>query len=111
MEKCSSGARSRVPGVRGWEAGQATRAETRYRCLLPDPSGWARRPSAANLPKPLYQAEWPPRQGRATRIRQPALALAMRPVRVSARPMKPPNFYAANGLDRAGHRRREPEWL
>jgi NAD+ diphosphatase len=25
--------------------------------------------------------------------------------------MKPPNFYAANGLDRAGHRRREPEWL
>ena len=25
--------------------------------------------------------------------------------------MKPPNFYAANGLDRAGHRRREPDWL
>ena len=25
--------------------------------------------------------------------------------------MKPPNFYAANGLDRVGHRRREPEWL
>jgi len=25
--------------------------------------------------------------------------------------MKPTNFYAANGLDRAGHRRREPEWL
>jgi NAD+ diphosphatase len=25
--------------------------------------------------------------------------------------MKSPNFYAANGLDRAGHRRRQPEWL
>ncbi|HKF72689.1 MAG TPA: NAD(+) diphosphatase [Stellaceae bacterium] len=25
--------------------------------------------------------------------------------------MRPPNFYAANGLDRAGHRRREPDWL
>ena len=25
--------------------------------------------------------------------------------------MKPPNFYAANGLDRAGHRRRDPVWL
>ncbi|HYC14689.1 MAG TPA: NAD(+) diphosphatase [Stellaceae bacterium] len=25
--------------------------------------------------------------------------------------MKPPNFYAANGLDRAGHRRRDPAWL
>jgi NAD+ diphosphatase len=25
--------------------------------------------------------------------------------------MKVPNFYAANGLDRAGHRRREPDWL
>jgi len=25
--------------------------------------------------------------------------------------MKPPNFYAANGLDRVGHRRREPDWL
>jgi NAD+ diphosphatase len=25
--------------------------------------------------------------------------------------MKSPNFYAANGLDRAGHRRREPQWL
>ncbi len=25
--------------------------------------------------------------------------------------MKTPNFYAANGLDRAGHRRRDPEWL
>lgn len=25
--------------------------------------------------------------------------------------MKPPNFYAANGLDRAGHLRREPDWL
>jgi len=25
--------------------------------------------------------------------------------------MRPPNFYAANGLDRAGHRRRDPAWL
>lgn len=25
--------------------------------------------------------------------------------------MKPPNFYAANGLDRAGHRRRDAAWL
>ena len=25
--------------------------------------------------------------------------------------MKPANFYAANGLDRAGHRRRDPAWL
>jgi NAD+ diphosphatase len=25
--------------------------------------------------------------------------------------MKPPNFYASNGLDRAGHRRHEPDWL
>src|SRR5262245_21049128 len=38
--------------VGGW---QTTRAETRYGCFLPDLTGLARRPSAANLPKALYQ--------------------------------------------------------
>ena len=33
-----------------WEAGRTTRAETRYGCFLPDLTGLARRPSAANLP-------------------------------------------------------------
>src|SRR5437763_12484328 len=68
MEKCSSGARSRVPGVRGWEAGQATRAETRYGCFLPDLTGLARRPSTANLPTELYQVSpgrWQPPIGGA----------------------------------------------
>ena len=33
-----------------WEAGQTTRAETHCGCFLPDLTGLARRPSAADLP-------------------------------------------------------------
>ena len=41
----------------GWEAEQTTRAETRCGCFLPDLTGLARRPSAADLPRWLYHAD------------------------------------------------------
>ena len=36
----------------GWEAERTTRARTRCGCFLPDLTGLARRPSAADLPLP-----------------------------------------------------------
>ncbi len=52
----ASGARADVARVRGgaevrWEAERSTRAETRCGCFLPDLTGLARRPSAADLPR------------------------------------------------------------
>src|SRR5262245_43949967 len=46
-------ARGRVRKVGGWTT---TRAKTRYGCFLPDLTGLARRPSAANLP-PQYMGQ------------------------------------------------------
>src|SRR5262249_35558093 len=40
-------------GATGWEAGRPPRAEPRCGCFLPDLTGLARRPSAADLP-PLH---------------------------------------------------------
>src|SRR5690606_14904683 len=54
------GRRMRRHRVGGW---QTTRAETRYGCFLPDLTGLARRPSAANLPAPLYQVSARREQG------------------------------------------------
>ena len=54
-----AGHAGRISGRRGgplgarwlrWEAGRTTRAETRCGCFLPDLTGLARRPSAADLP-------------------------------------------------------------
>ncbi len=39
-----------------WEAGRTTRAEARCGCFLPDLTGLARRPSAADLPGSAYHA-------------------------------------------------------
>ena len=44
-----------VTNVR-WETGCATRAETHCGCFLPDLTGLARRPSAADLPGSAYHA-------------------------------------------------------
>ena len=87
---------------RRWEAGQATRAETRYGCFLPDLTELARRPSAANLPR-HYQPVRMRKQG----VRLPST----RRLCDSRAPMMTPNFYTATALDRAGHRRREPGWI
>src|SRR3954467_5685627 len=55
-----------------WEAGQTTRAETRCGCFLPDLTGLARDPSAANLPTPIWRA---PKRG-ARGIERPSLHAA-----------------------------------
>ena len=64
-------------GIARWEAGQTTRAETRCGCFLPDLTGLARRPSAADLPRHISCIRRPgarlPVQRRAWQGRAPLL--------------------------------------
>src|SRR5579883_810644 len=93
--------------VGGWTT---TQTETRYGCFLPDLTGLARDLSAASLPRHYIRSAG--RLGKADRRgRRASLAPPPPLVPVSRRTMREPNFYAASGLDRAGHRRKDPAWL
>ena len=98
--------------MRGWEAGHTTRARTRCGCFLPDLTGLARRPSAADLPAhayhtPITPGQPPPTLGpswptaaRQSRSDPMSLILASRP-----------NAYTGSPLDRAGHLRDDLAWI
>ena len=96
----------------GWEAERTTRARTRCGCFLPDLTGLARRPSAADLPPWLYHgtpglAQAPGnrpggwhRPGCMRNRAGMSVILASRP-----------NVYTGSPLDRADRFRNDEAWI
>src|SRR5579859_2974195 len=95
--------RARVVLARRWEAGQRP-GQNSLRLLPSGPDRVGETPVHRQPPEGTISGRGPS----DARPRACPIAWCRASVRWS---MKPPNFYAANGLDRAGHRRREPDWL